>query len=93
MFRILCQKKKNFTRVKRLFVKNTQKTMRHGIAFRKLGRPTDERLQMLRNLVTSLVKNESVETTVARGKEMKRIAEKVYFLSLMVREKEEADRC
>ena len=55
------------------------KRIRHGIAFLKLGRSTEDRLQLLRNLVTSLIKHEAIETTVARGKEVKRIAEKVAF--------------
>jgi len=50
--------------------------MRHNIAGRKLGLPTAERMSLLANLTTSLFKHEHVETTIARGKEMRRRAEK-----------------
>jgi len=48
---------------------------------RKLGRPTDHRNMMLRNLVTSLLKNERIETTVTRAKETRRMAEKMITLA------------
>lgn len=47
---------------------------------RKLGRPTDHRKAMLRNLVTSLLKNGKIETTVTRAKETKRMTEKMITL-------------
>ncbi len=47
---------------------------------RKLGRPTDHRQAMLRNLVTSLLRNGKIETTVTRAKETKRMAEKMITL-------------
>ncbi len=48
---------------------------------RKLGRPTDHRKAMLRNLVTSLLKNEKIETTVTRAKEAKRMTDKMITLA------------
>lgn len=48
---------------------------------RKLGRPTDHRKAMLRNLVTSLLRHERIETTVTRAKETKRMAEKMITLA------------
>jgi len=48
---------------------------------RKLGRPTDQRLAMLRNLVTSLLKEGRMETTVTRAKETRRLAEKMITLA------------
>ena len=48
---------------------------------RKLGRPTDHRQAMLRNLVTSLLKNEKIETTVTRAKEAKRMTDKMITLA------------
>lgn len=48
---------------------------------RKLGRPTDHRQAMLRNLVTSLLKNERIETTVTRAKEAKRMTDKMITLA------------
>lgn len=50
-------------------------------AYRKLGRATDVRLSILRGLVTTLIMNGKVETTEARAKEVKRIAEKVITLA------------
>ena len=47
---------------------------------RKLGRPTDQRNAMLRNLVTSLLENGRVETTISRAKEMRCMAEKMITL-------------
>lgn len=48
---------------------------------RKLGLPTDQRRAMLRNLVTSFLKNGRIETTVTRAKETKNIAEKMITLA------------
>ncbi len=47
---------------------------------RKLGRPTDQRNAMLRNLVTSLLENGKIETTVSRAKETRCMAEKMITL-------------
>ena len=44
---------------------------------RKLGRPTDQRIAMLRNLVTSLLEHGKIETTVSRAKETRALAEGV----------------
>ena len=51
---------------------------------RKLGRPTDQRKAILRNLVTSLIQYERIETTEARAKEIKAIADSL--ISLAVKE-------
>lgn len=48
--------------------------------YRKLGRPTDQRRAMLRGLVTSFLKYGKIETTEARAKETKRLAEKMITL-------------
>ena len=48
---------------------------------RKLGRPTDQRKAMLRNLVTSLLREERIETTVTRAKETKRMADRMITLA------------
>ncbi|MGF7058297.1 50S ribosomal protein L17 [Brassicibacter mesophilus] len=48
---------------------------------RKLGRPTDHRKAMLRNLVTSLLRNGKIETTDTRAKEVRRMAEKMITLA------------
>ena len=48
--------------------------------YRKLGLPTDQRIAMLRSLVTSLLKHGKIETTATRAKETKRLAEKMITL-------------
>ena len=45
--------------------------MRHLKAGRRLGRTTEHRLAMLRNLVTALLERERVETTRAKAKKKK----------------------
>ncbi len=49
--------------------------------YRKLGRPSDHRNMMLRNLVTSLLKHGRIETTETRAKETKKLAEKMITLA------------
>lgn len=49
--------------------------------YRKLGRPTDQRKAMLRNLVTSFLKYGKIETTVTRAKETQSLAEKMITLA------------
>ena len=51
--------------------------MRHRIKGKKLGRPTEHRILMLRNLVTDLMEHGKVVTTVARAKELRRLADRV----------------
>lgn len=51
--------------------------MAHRIAGRKLGRPTDHRLAMLRNQVTDLLRHEKIVTTEAKAREVRGIAERV----------------
>ncbi|MGI6125236.1 MAG: bL17 family ribosomal protein, partial [Acetivibrionales bacterium] len=46
-------------------------------ANKKLGRPTDQRKAILKNLVTSLIQYGRIETTETRAKEVARIAEKL----------------
>ena len=47
---------------------------------RKLGRPTDQRRAMLRGLVTYLLENGRIETTVTRAKEVRAMAERMITL-------------
>ena len=47
---------------------------------RKLNLPTDQRMALLRNLVTSLLENGRIETTVTRAKETRSLAEKMITL-------------
>jgi len=47
---------------------------------RKLGRTTSQRQAMLRGLVTYLLENGQVETTITRAKEVRAVAEKMITL-------------
>ncbi len=48
---------------------------------RKLGRASDSRMAMLRAMVTYLLKNGKIETTVARAKEVRSMTEKYITLA------------
>ena len=50
------------------------------MGYRKLGMDSSHRRATLRNLVTSLIKEERIETTEPKAKEAKRIAEKMITL-------------
>lgn len=47
---------------------------------RKLGRTTDHRMAMLRNLTSDLIIHERIETTEAKAKDLKSTAEKMITL-------------
>ena len=47
---------------------------------RKLNLPTDQRMALLRNSVTSFLENGRVETTLTRAKEAQSLAEKMITL-------------
>jgi len=47
---------------------------------RKLGRPTAHRRAMLRGMVTLLLENGQIETTLTRAKEVRSVAEKMITL-------------
>lgn len=51
------------------------------MGYRKLGRNNGHRRAMLRNLVTSLFRDEKIHTTGPRAKEVKSIAEKMVTLA------------
>jgi large subunit ribosomal protein L17 len=55
--------------------------MRHRVAHRKLGRVTEHRMAMLRNQAITLILNERLETTVARGKELRPFVEKIITIA------------
>ena len=48
---------------------------------RRLGRPTDQRMLMLRNLVTSLLDKGKIVTTITRAKETRSLAEQMITLA------------
>ncbi len=54
--------------------------MRHQKGNKKLGKPTDQRLALLKSLVMSLFKYNRIKTTDTRAKEAKRLAEKIITL-------------
>lgn len=47
---------------------------------RKLGRTTDTRMALLRNLASDLIIHERIETTEAKAKELKSVVEKMITL-------------
>src|ERR1700739_1039376 len=51
--------------------------MRHRNAGRKLDRNTSSRRAMLRNLTANLILHEKIETTDAKAKELRRVAERL----------------
>lgn len=51
--------------------------MRHNNAGRKFDRNTSSRKSMFRNLTANLVLNERIETTEAKAKELRRVAERL----------------
>jgi len=55
--------------------------MRHRKSGRKLGRTSEHRKAMLRNMVTSLFEHERIVTTVPKAKEARRVADKMITLA------------
>jgi len=55
--------------------------MRHGKCIKKLNKPTDQRIALLRNLVLSLFMYDKIRTTHKRAMSAKRIAEKIITLA------------
>ena len=54
--------------------------MRHRVNTRKLGRTSAHRFSMYRNLVSSLLEHEQVETTHEKAREVGRLAERMITL-------------
>jgi large subunit ribosomal protein L17 len=55
--------------------------MRHKRLSRRLSRTTAHRKAMMRNMVTSLFEHDRIETTWAKAKELKPVAEKMITLA------------
>lgn len=55
--------------------------MRHKLDHRKLGRTSEHRRAMLRNMATSLFRHDRIETTLEKAKELRRYAEKLITLA------------
>jgi large subunit ribosomal protein L17 len=54
--------------------------MRHRVHVKKLSRTTAHRMAMYRNLVTSLLEHEQVETTDVKAKQVRRLADRMITL-------------
>jgi large subunit ribosomal protein L17 len=54
--------------------------MRHRHGLRKLNRTSAHRLAMLRNMTVSLLKHESIRTTLPKAKELRKVAEPIITL-------------
>ena len=55
--------------------------MRHGAAYRKLGRTTSHRTAMFANMAASLIKHEQIKTTLPKAKELRPFVEKLVTLA------------
>ena len=55
--------------------------MRHGKAYRKLGRTTGHRTAMFANMSASLIKHEQIVTTLPKAKELRPFVEKLVTLA------------
>ncbi len=54
---------------------------RHGYKGRKFGRETDQRLALKRGLMRALIETQSITTTLARAKEIRRETEKLITIA------------
>ena len=55
--------------------------MRHRLGNKKLGRPNDQRLAMLKSIVRALFLHDKIEVTLIRAKEARKLAEKMIAVS------------
>jgi large subunit ribosomal protein L17 len=65
-----------------LYKAEVLKKMRHRVDGRLFGRTANQRKALLKGLVASLFEHERIETTVAKAKEVRRIAEKIITLGI-----------
>ena len=54
--------------------------MRHRLGLRKLNRTSSHRLAMLRNMTVSLLRHETIKTTLPKAKELRRVVEPILTL-------------
>ncbi|MDR2614163.1 MAG: 50S ribosomal protein L17 [Candidatus Accumulibacter sp.] len=54
--------------------------MRHRLGLRKLNRTSAHRLAMLRNMSVSLLRHETIRTTLPKAKELRRVVEPLITL-------------
>ena len=55
--------------------------MRHGIAYRKLGRKPEHRKAMFANMAAALIKHEQIVTTLPKAKDLRPVVEKLVTLA------------
>jgi len=55
--------------------------MRHNVGYRKLGRTSEHRRALLRNLATDLFRHERLKTTLPKARELRPFAEKLITLA------------
>ena len=55
--------------------------MKHKFGNKKLNKPTDQRLALIKSLVINLFENNSIKTTYTRAKEAQKYAEKLLTLA------------
>ena len=55
--------------------------MRHGLSGRQLSRNSSHRAAMLRNMSVSLLRHETIRTTVPKAKELRRVVEPLITLA------------
>ncbi|MCK5325492.1 MAG: 50S ribosomal protein L17 [Woeseiaceae bacterium] len=55
--------------------------MRHRKSGRRLGRTSSHRKAMFRNMAASMLKHETIRTTVAKAKELRRVVEPLITLA------------
>lgn len=55
--------------------------MRHKIAGRKLNRTSSHRKALFKNLAQALIKNEQIQTTLPKAKELRPVVEKLITLA------------
>lgn len=56
--------------------------MRHRVADRLFGRTANQRKALLRGLISSLLEYQRIETTLAKAKEVKALAERIITLGI-----------
>ena len=54
--------------------------MRHRLGLRKLNRTSAHRLAMLRNMAVSVLRHETIKTTLPKAKELRRVVEPLITL-------------
>lgn len=56
--------------------------MRHRVSGRHFSRTANQRKALLRGLIASLLEHQRIETTLARAKEVKKLAERIVTLGI-----------